>query len=221
MDATLRKTPVIVGIADIVNRSKQVKDAIEPAQLMLQAIESAFQDTQLHLTAAAEIRSQIDALYVVRTWTWPYPDLPGLLSGKLGVDPTHQEYSDHGGNSPAAFVDEAARRVSKGQSKVAVVTGGEALASYVGARHAIGNPIQLYPLYENGFRAHRNQSIHDNHVESAELYAEFAKVAEVNEYAWNHGNAAETKDSIGTVSKKNRMICLPCRSPLPTLALPR
>nr|POF14438.1 hypothetical protein CFP56_74918 [Quercus suber] len=79
----------------------------------------------------------------------------------------------------------------------------------LGARHAIGNPIQLYPLYENGFRAHRNQSISDNHAESADLYAEFAKVAELNEYAWNYGNTTETRDSIGTVSKKNRMICLP------------
>nr|POF14437.1 hypothetical protein CFP56_74917 [Quercus suber] len=129
MNTSLRKTPIIVGVADIVNRSRQIQDAIEPAQLMLQAIESAFGDTGLDAAATATLRSQIDSVSVVRTWTWPYPDLPGLLSERLGVDPEHQEYSDHGGNSPAAFVDEAARRISKGKSQVAIVTGGEALAS--------------------------------------------------------------------------------------------
>jgi hypothetical protein len=80
-----------------------------------------------------------------------------------------------------------------------------------GARHSLGNPIQLYPLYENGFRAYRNQSIADNHAESSQLYAEFAQVAEKNKYAWNYPAKAETKESIGTVSKRNRMICFPCK----------
>jgi hypothetical protein len=82
----------------------------------------------------------------------------------------------------------------------------------LGAKHGIGNPIQVYPLYENSFRAHRHQSFADNHKESAEMYAEFAKVAEQNQYAWSHGSKAETAESIGSVTKRNRMICLPCKS---------
>ena len=39
----------------------------------------------------------------------------------------------------------------------------------LGASHHIGNPIQIYPLYENGFRASRGQSVIDNHKESAEV----------------------------------------------------
>jgi hypothetical protein len=39
----------------------------------------------------------------------------------------------------------------------------------LGAKHHIGNPIQIYPLYENGFRAFRGQSVIDNHKESAEV----------------------------------------------------
>jgi len=41
------------------------------------------------------------------------------------------------------------------------------------------------------------------------LYAEFAKVAEQNPLAWNYGKA-ETEETIGTVTKRNRMICFPC-----------
>lgn len=79
----------------------------------------------------------------------------------------------------------------------------------LGAKHGIGAPIHVYPLYENGFRAHRGQSIEENWRESAELYAQFADVAEKNDVAWNHGKHVTAED-IGTVTKKNRMICWPC-----------
>ena len=81
----------------------------------------------------------------------------------------------------------------------------------LGAVHSIGAPIHVYPLYENAFRAHRGQSIRDNHTESAKLYASFAKVAERNEFAWSYGKA-ETEESIGTITKRNRMICFPCEN---------
>jgi hypothetical protein len=81
----------------------------------------------------------------------------------------------------------------------------------LGTRHSVGLPIHVYPLYENAFRAHRGQSIEDNNRESAELYADFAKVAEKNPLAWNYGQPAATQEVIGTVSKKNRMICFPCK----------
>jgi hypothetical protein len=37
----------------------------------------------------------------------------------------------------------------------------------LGSKHHIANPIHIYPLYENGFRAFRQQSVVDNHKESA------------------------------------------------------
>jgi hypothetical protein len=80
----------------------------------------------------------------------------------------------------------------------------------LGAKHSIGNPIHIYPLYENAYRAHRGQSLHANNRESADMYADFARVAEANQYAWSYGKTAATTDSIGSVSKANRMICLPC-----------
>ena len=76
--------------------------------------------------------------------------------------------------------------------------------------HSIGAPIHVYPLFENGFRAYRGQSIADNHEESAQMYAEFAKVAEQQPCAWKYGKKASTKQDIGTVTKRNRMICFPC-----------
>lgn len=81
----------------------------------------------------------------------------------------------------------------------------------LGATHSIGAPLQIYPLFENGFRAHRGQSIEDNDKESARLYSDFAKVAAKNPMSWNYGKVAETEESIGAVTKRNRMICFPCK----------
>ncbi|KAI1979106.1 hypothetical protein LOZ53_000374 [Ophidiomyces ophidiicola] len=243
MARPLHSTPVVIGVGDVKNASRKMEDAKEPLLLMLRATEQALKDCSVPEGTAKEIQSHIDSVDVVRTWTWPYPDLPGSIAERLGIRPQHKAYSEHGGHSPAKLLDEAARRVASGQSTVALVTGGEALASLdafvrakrfppqewtpleegaseafdiknmklddLGAIHSIGLPVHIYPLYENGFRAHRRQSIRENNQESAQLYGDFAKVAESNPYAWSFGKPPQTAQSIGTVTKNNRLICSP------------
>lgn len=85
----------------------------------------------------------------------------------------------------------------------------------IGATHSIGLPIHIYALYENAFRAHRRQSMQENTMESARLYAEFAKIAEKNPFSWIYGQLAPTEEMISTVTDKNRMICFPCIPPKP------
>ena len=75
--------------------------------------------------------------------------------------------------------------------------------------HQIGAPIHVYPLYENAFRAHRGQSLDENHRESARLYAEFSRIAAEHEYAWGHGRQ-DDEETIARVGGRNRMICYPC-----------
>ena len=122
-------TPIIIGIGDIKNRSTAIADAKEPATLMLEAIQAAINDASA--SSPADFQAAIDSIDVVKTWTWPYSDLPGLLAEKLGVQDTlrWKRYSEHGGDKPGKLFDEAAKRIAKGECKVAVVTGGEALAS--------------------------------------------------------------------------------------------
>lgn len=236
--------PVIIGVGDIKNKSKELREdgSDEPASLMIEAIQLAIKDAGLRSQQEKELLSQIDSIDVTRPWTWPYPDLAGLLADKLGVQASHLHVSPHGGNHPAKLLDDAARRISQGKAKIAIVTGGEALDSlnrYMKAGqvpppgwtevdvdgsmaaalkppsdrgpkglHGFGAPIQVYPLYENGFRAHHKQSFAENHNESAQLYSEFSKVAGQNTISWNHGHV-DSKETIATVSGKNRMICLP------------
>lgn len=121
--------PIVIGVGDIVNRSLKIEDAREPLDLILEAIKTCFEDTGINEQAKSNLQSHIDSISVVRTWTWPYPDLSDLLASKLGVSPAHKEYTEHGGNHSGRIFDEAARRIAQGKSKVAVIAGGEALAS--------------------------------------------------------------------------------------------
>lgn len=118
------ETPVIIGVGDIKNQTPTHK---EPAVLIHDAILAAIKDTLA--SDAAALRSSIDSISVVKTWTWPYPDLPGLLASKLGIEPNYKFYSEHGGEKPGRLFDEAAKRIARGENKLAVVAGGEALAS--------------------------------------------------------------------------------------------
>ncbi|CAA9957449.1 hypothetical protein PTMSG1_01057 [Pyrenophora teres f. maculata] len=121
--------PIIIGIGDIKNRSTTVADAKEPAALMLEAVQAAINDASS--SSSVDLQAAIDSIDVVRTWTWPYHDLLGLLAEKLGVQNNlkWKRYSDHGGDKPGKLFDEAAKRIAKGECNVAVITGGEALAS--------------------------------------------------------------------------------------------
>lgn len=121
--------PIIIGVGDYVNRSRKAQDGKEPLDLILSALAEAIEDSG---STRGDILQQLDSISAVRTWTWPYPDLPDLIGQRLEVKPRHTLYGEHGGNTPALLLDEAARRVSTGESKLGIVVGGEALASRKG-----------------------------------------------------------------------------------------
>jgi acetyl-CoA acetyltransferase len=239
--------PIIVGVADVKNASKELREdgSDEPLALILQAIQAAVKDTGLTGNKAEELQAAIDSISVVRPWSWPYPDLANLLSEKLGVAKTvtYKFNSPHGGNQPAKLLDEACQRIAHGKTRVALLTGGEAMDSLtnhiqsgqlpppgwtpvefdasmaeglkppegddsVEGIHGLGAPIQVYAMYENAFRASKGQSFAANNEESAQMYAEFAEVSKNNPFSWHHGHA-DSKDTIGQVSKRNRMINTP------------
>lgn len=245
---TIIMQPVIVGVADIVNRRKETRTdgKDEPAELILQAIVGAAQDASSASTSTElsnKLLNDVDSISVVRPWSWPYPDLPGLLAERLKVSPKYKFTSPHGGNQPAKLLDEACKRIASGENKVAVITGGEALDSlerYIKSQrvpppgwspvedfaafaadalkppdgdsleglHGLGAPIQIYAVYENALRAYLKQNYAANHDESAQMYAEFSKVSSNHPHSWHTGHA-DSKETIATVTPKNRMICTP------------
>ncbi|KAH8647817.1 thiolase [Xylariales sp. PMI_506] len=241
--------PIIVGVGDVRNKSLRIEDAHDPVSLMSQAVRAALQDTGLDAQRQRDVLlSRLDSVSVVPPWTWTYDDLPGRVAAAIGVSSreqlTHKFLGAHGGNQPGLQCDEAARAIAARKSTVAVITGGEALASLAacqkagklpppnwpepdpstrhidlsdvsaigqnaGTLHSIGLPIHVYPLYENGYRAHNGQTFEQNAQESATMYAAFDEVAVKNPYAWNQGRPPKSAKEIGTVTRKNRLICSP------------
>lgn len=119
--------PVIVGVDEIKNASRRREDAIKPLELMLQAIHAAATDA-IGAEKANLIR-HLDGVSVVASSTWPYTDLPGLISQNLGIRPKHTAYSALSGNSPVQLIDDAAQLIAQGRLEAVAIVGGEALAS--------------------------------------------------------------------------------------------
>jgi hypothetical protein len=115
--------PIIIGVGEIRQKKFTLENTLEPAELILSAIRDAAKDTTV------DVINHVDSISVVPPWSWTYDDLPKHLAQKLGVHPSHLELSSHGGHTPALLCDAAAARVAAGETKLAVVTGGEALAS--------------------------------------------------------------------------------------------
>lgn len=124
-----RAIPIIVGVGDVRNRSNKPEDAIEPSQMIIKAIRNAVADTGLGGAAEKQLLKDADSLRIIPPWTWVYNDLCSTIADGLGIAPKHKEMPTHGGNQPALQCDEAARAISNRQSKVAILTGGEAMAS--------------------------------------------------------------------------------------------
>jgi acetyl-CoA acetyltransferase len=225
--------PVIIGVGQLRNRSAEEHDAREPASLIAEAVELAFEDTG----ASSAIRGKVNALDVVNVVSWPYADLPGLLCEGLGIVPAQRLHSGVGGHQPARLVDLASRRIVAGESRVALVCGGESYYSLstfrkegrlppwtrppadvkmpsartgvsdLAWKHGLSMPIRVYPLYENGLRAALGQTLAQAQRRSAEIYADFSHVAAHNPAAWNP--TPLSPEEILTITPSNRMICHP------------
>jgi acetyl-CoA C-acetyltransferase len=183
------------------------------------------------------VTALIDGVDVVRSMTWAYDDLPGLVASAVGATPRRTEHSDVGGNKPVALVDRAAASIAMGAERAVLVCGGEARASSSAyqrqgveppwprtpggpqrwpadahsseraRRYGLGVPLIGYPLYENGLRARLGQSHAAAQRWSAELLADFSAVAAKNDAAWDP--IERTVEEIETVTPPNRMLFFP------------
>ena len=141
MEISRQPIPIIVGVGEVRDPFIGVESAEEPLSLILQAIHAAARDTKLPPYDSEDLLSKVESIEVVRTWTWPYDDLAGDLAKEIRAKPNLRRTTPrHGGDQPAKMADEAARRIAVGESKIALVAGGEALASLSAHIAAKGSP---------------------------------------------------------------------------------
>jgi acetyl-CoA acetyltransferase len=226
--------PVIIGIGEITDRTRDPCRALEPIELMAQALRRAADDA---CRASAEILASLDSVDIVAEHSWPYADPCALLRARVSIAPTRMVYGVTGGESPVRFIHEAALRIARGESTIAAVVGGEATYSVsaaaksgselpwsprdqraslirgsdlchpLAAQHGVVQPVHVYPLYENAAPSAWGQTPAQALRESAQLWARYSSVAAANPHAWLQRAYSETE--IAMPSSSNRMVAWP------------
>lgn len=232
MSLPAERTPVIIGVGEVLDRPADPVAALEPLALMEAAVRAADAD------AGGGFLDRIDSLDVINLVSWRYDRVAARLAERLGIVPPRAVYAIVGGETPTTKIHEAALRIMNGNSVVAVITGGEAQnavakakaagislpwtppakvpenpiipsdhVTELGMKHGIFQPIHIYPLYENATVAAWGLTPRAALAESGAAYERISAMAAANPNAW--GRKAFSAAEITTVSDDNRMICWP------------
>lgn len=231
------RTPVLVGVGQWSNRVDRGEIAVEPAELMAEALRRAAADCG---TGTDTLRG-LEAIRVVSLLSWRYRDPGAAVASRLGASPRDTAVSPVGGNEPQVLVNQACRDIAAGDVDLVAICGAEAWRSRTGVRGSgqelpwteqdesvpaarptgepfdishpaeiarrIFLPTQVYPLFEQALRHAAGRSIDDHLVHLGELWARFSEIAATNPHAWIQ--EAMTGEAVRTPSPSNRWICWP------------
>jgi len=225
--------PVIVGVGQVTNRAKDLREAREPLDLMTEAARRAEDDA-----GVSGLVAKADSVRVVSVLSWPSQDPPADLAARAGAPPGERIYTTIGGNTPQWLVNETAAAIVRGDVRLALLAGAEAMHSLRLARkagqqpdwtprgrpkanagdarfgiseleslHGANQAITVYPLFENALRAHYGRTIDEHQRALGELCARFTAVAAQHPNAWFP--QVRTAQDIAAVSQENRMVSFP------------
>ena len=108
------RTPVIIGVGQYNQRSAGIEDALNPIELMEQAVLAASDDAGLDGPPVA------DSVRVVNIIGWRFRNAPRFLARRLGLGGPDQSgvelaESTAGGNSPQSLVNATAAEMLAGK----------------------------------------------------------------------------------------------------------
>lgn len=124
------RLPVVVGVGQVVRRDDEDVALGEPLRLLLDAAHAADADT------GASALEHVDAIELMPIGAWPYDDLPGIVSERLGLDRARVRAREHpvGGETPIRALDAAAARIAAGDADVVLIAGAEGTRAVTRAR---------------------------------------------------------------------------------------
>ncbi len=179
----------------------------------------------------------LDSIQVVYCQGWQYDDPPRRLAERLGADPRHRVYSAIGGTTPQVLLGETAQRMLAGEMELALVVGGEALATRrrikmrgerpnwsfpPSVRAAFPLPAPLHPsevahgifdawltfaVFDSSLRSRRGTPMSERGQAVGALLSPLAKVAASNPDAWFR--LERLPEEIAVPSPQNRMVAFP------------
>jgi acetyl-CoA C-acetyltransferase len=228
------KTPVLVGIAQILQRTDDLDTAKEPLELMVDAVRAAAEDA-----GSRELLTRAGSVRVVRG-IWKYEDPGRYIASEVGCPSAQTAITPFGGNFVQTLVNRSCLDIQSGEQDIVLVVGAECGRSaarirkegrefpwretpgtpdlHVGQEVAMAHeaemvrgiraPIQMYPIFDNALRYERGESIEAHRRRISELWASFSEVASKNPNAWiqDRKTAAEIADPN---AKGNRAVSFP------------
>lgn len=125
------RTPVLVGVAQAVEREAAPADAPSPLDMLETVARGAATDAG----NADAILGGIDQVAVIRTFAdsgalfrlpgWDYSNLPLSLANRIGASPARLFYPQAGGNSPQAQINRFAEAIAAGEADICLLAGAE------------------------------------------------------------------------------------------------
>lgn len=225
--------PVLVGIAQVAQKTKDLAVAKEPLDLMLDALRNAISDT-----GNPTIRGQIGAIRVSQG-QWQYQDPARYLAEKLELNGIETGKTVFGGNGVQTTINLSALDIQAGRFDAIAIAGAECgysqaqarktqtqlewrdtpgtpawtIKSGIGGRdpvetaRGIGGASQMYAVIENALRFERGETLREHLAGISNLWSRFNDVAQSNPNAWIQ--AAVSAETIRTSSPSNRPIAFP------------
>ncbi len=221
------RTPVLVAVGEIVNRSDAI---VDPIDLAAEATRLAFAD------ACAPIADRIDTVATPGILLM-HRDNPASRIAEAVRLPTGRRIScPVGGNTPQYLVDHLGAEIMAGTCDAALIVGAEAGSSARRCRTAGGAPVagpidgadeslgdsrpglspienaaglhfphEVYPIFESAMAARAGRTLDEQRVWLGELMAPFTRQAALHpDRAWFP--TERTPDELSSVTPDNRLV---------------
>lgn len=131
------RTPVIVGVGQLVQREPDLADPREPVELSVEALRCAVEDSG----ATVDLLPLADLVYAVPSASWTYADQAGRVAELVGAsDAGTVQSSPYGGDGAQLVVNDAAQQVVDGRADVVLLAGAEAGATVAALQQAGRTP---------------------------------------------------------------------------------
>jgi len=124
--------PVLVGVAQACIRDAEPATAPDPLALLERVARGAAEDSG---SGARALRA-LDTIGIVEVAAWRPKNGPRLLGERLGASPRRELLTATGGEIPITLVNELARRIAAGETRVALVAGANQVRTLRRAKRA-------------------------------------------------------------------------------------
>lgn len=226
-------TPVLIGIAQLHHRMRDLDDVLEPVDMMLTACREAAED------CGANLLEKVQSVRVINGM-WNYENPAKYVAEQIGAPLAKTVGTLFGGNYNQVMVNDTAETILRGDLDLVLITGAEVGYSSSKLRKAgrrfnfkelpgkydvlfggsqmpehheyevakgISGATQVYPMYDNAIRHHRGETIEGHLERVSELWAGFNRVAQKNPNAWIREPISA--EQIRTPSPTNRAVSFP------------